>query len=140
MWGVVGGDGGELGWDQVALRWKQTPTPNQTQIEIPEGTGCPKRPQARLAQGGGQRMKPGLPKGRAVLRPLLSSPPSENQADGISTLGACSGLVLGRESCSGLCLQQPYKHPQGACCLPAATRERGGWEDPANSSASRQAT
>lgn len=86
-------------------------------------------------------MKPGLPKGRVVPRPLLSSPPSENQADGISALGACSRwLVLVRESCSGLCLQQPDKHPQGACCLPAATREWGGLEDPANSSASRQAT
>ena len=37
--------------------WKQTPTRNQTQIEIPGGTGCPKLSQAMLGQGGrGQTM------------------------------------------------------------------------------------
>lgn len=41
--------------------WKQTPTPNQTQIEIPGGTGGPKLPQARLGQGGrGQTVNSGL--------------------------------------------------------------------------------
>lgn len=53
--GVRWGLGAGLGSD--CPEWKQTPTPNQTQIEIPGGTGCPKLSQAMLGQGGrGQTM------------------------------------------------------------------------------------
>lgn len=53
--GVRWGLGAGLGSD--CPEWKQTPTPNQTQIEIPGGTGCPKISQAMLGQGGrGQTM------------------------------------------------------------------------------------
>lgn len=48
----AGSGGLEAGLGSSCPEWKQTPTPNQTQIEIPGGTGCPKPPQARLGQGG----------------------------------------------------------------------------------------
>lgn len=57
---TLGGRGGvEAGIGSSCLEWKQTPTPSQTQIEIPGGIGCPKQPRARLGQGG-QTMNSGL--------------------------------------------------------------------------------
>lgn len=46
--GGAGMGGGRLG--SSCSKWKQTPTPNQTQKEIPGGLGCPKLPQPRLEQ------------------------------------------------------------------------------------------
>lgn len=52
--GVRWGLGAGLGSD--CPEWKQTPTPNQTQIEIPGGTGCPCHPRLCWDREGGQTM------------------------------------------------------------------------------------